>query len=379
MPVSTRLFTAAALLSATALLSAGCARPDHSVAAAAAASGSTAGGGAVAAARKFTAPYLSTSATWQGPTSSPKAATGKTVVYLNRWAFSETNSYVLATARKAAAALGWKFIAVDVSKDFDAGVAQALELKPDAVISIVTEGDSDSKALAQIAAAKVPHIDFTIGTTNYNLKNPGITHIVDYHYYLQGQLVAAEAVLATGGKARLGLLHAAPNSSNRQEIQGIKDYFAKYGGGSVAADQQVSDGILGTPQLGQAAVAFIQGHPEVNIVWDEFDGIAVGAVPAVRAAGLAAKVPQISHEGDAPNLNFIRNGTGQIADIAPSYGWATWAAFDDLNRIFNKTALPKDDGVPLRLLTKDNLPPAGQRYEGGFDYAAKYRALWDVK
>ncbi|BAJ27191.1 MULTISPECIES: sugar ABC transporter substrate-binding protein [Kitasatospora] len=380
MPRSRLLPLVALAATATLLTAAGCARPDHGTAPAKAAAGNDAAANpAVAAAKQFTAAYTSTTAAWTGPTSSPPVAPGKTIVFLNRWTFSETNSYVVETAKQAAAALGWKFVAVDVSKDFNAGVTQALQLKPDGLISQVTEADADSQALAQIAASGIPHIDFTIGTTDLNTKNPGITHIVDYHYYLQGQLAAAEAVLATGGQARLGLFRASPNSSNQQEIQGIKDYFAQHGGGSVTAEQQIADGLIGSPQLGQAAVAFVQGHPDVNVVWDEFDGIAIGAVPAVRAAGLASKAPQISHEGDAPNLDFIRNGQGQIGDVAVSYGWATWAAFDDLNRIFNKVPLPQDDGVPVRLLTADNLPPAGQRYEGGYDYAGHYRTLWGVK
>ncbi len=376
----TRPLAAAALAAVTALVATACATPDHNAATAGAVPPSAAADqAAVAEAQKFLAPYLTQTASWNGPTSSPPVAPGKTIVYLNRWTFSETNTFVVDTAKKVAASLGWKFVAVDVSKDFNAGVTQALELKPDGIISMVTEGDADSAALAQIAAAKVPHIDFTLGTTDYNLNNPGITHIIDYHYTDQGRITAAEAVLATGGNAKLGLFRASPNSSNRQEIAGIKEYFAQHGGGSVAAEQQISDGLIGTPQLGQAAVAFIQGHPEVNVMWDEFDGIAIGAVPAVRAAGLSGKVPQISNEGDAPNLNFVRTGGGQIADVAPSYGWATYAAFDDLNRIFNQVELPKDDGIPLRLLTKDNLPPAGQRFDGGFDYAAQYHSLWGVK
>ncbi|MEV7777047.1 substrate-binding domain-containing protein [Kitasatospora sp. NPDC088351] len=378
---SHRVLTAAALAAATALAATACARPDHGPAAGAGSAppGAVKNQAAVDAAKAFLAPYLTRTATWNGPADSPPVAPGKTIVYLNRWTFSETNTYVVETARKIADSLGWKFVAVDVSKDFNAGVTQALQLKPDGLISMVTEGDADSAALAQIAAAKVPHIDFTLGTTDYNLSNPGISHIIDYHYYDQGRITAAQAVVTTGGDARLGLFRTAPNSSNRQEIQGIKDWFAQNGGGAVAADQQIPDGLHGTPQLGQAAVAFVQGHPELNVLWHEYDGIAISAVPAIRAAGLAAKVPQISNEGDAPTLNFIRTGAGQIADVAPSYGWATYAAFDDLNRIFNNVEPPKDDGVPLRLLTKDNLPPEGERFDGGYDYAGHYRKLWGVK
>ncbi|WP_019634133.1 sugar ABC transporter substrate-binding protein [Actinomadura atramentaria] len=362
-------------LALVALVAAGCGRAGTT--ADAAKPSGDADTAAVRAAERFLAPYKGKADVWKGPTTSPPAAKGKTIVFLNRYTFSETNSYVIKTARQAAAALGWKFVALDVSKDFDAGVAQAVAMKPDGLFSQVTEGDTDVKALQRIADSKIPHVEFTVGTTDYNKNNPGITHIVDYHFYEQGQLAAAQAVVQTGGRAKLGLFHAAANSSNRQEIQGIKDYFAKYGGGSVAKENVVADGVIGTPQLGQAAVAFLQGNPQINVLWHEFDGIALGAVPALKAAGLS-KVPQISHEGDAPNLDFVRDGAGQVADVAVSYGWATWAAFDDLNRIFNGLEPPADDGIPVRVLTKDNLPPRGQRFEGDLDYAARYKKLWKV-
>ncbi|WP_131743309.1 sugar ABC transporter substrate-binding protein [Actinomadura roseirufa] len=358
------------------LLAAGCGRAGDGASGAASPSGAK-NEAAVKAAKDFLAPYTGKADAWKGPASSPPAAKNKTIVFLNRYTFSETNSYVIRTARQAAAALGWKFVALDVSKDFDAGVTQAVAMKPDGLFSQVTEGDTDVKALQRIAESKIPHVEFTVGTTDYNKNNPGITHIVDYHFYEQGQIAAAQAVVETGGDARLGLFRAAPNSSNRQEIQGIKDYFAKYGGGKIAKDNVIADNVIGTPRLGQAAVAFLQGNPQVNVVWHEFDGIALGAVPALKAAGLS-KIPQISHEGDAPNLDFVRGGAGQVADVAVSYGWATWAAFDAFNRLFNKVQPPADDGIPVRVLTKDNLPPAGQRFEGDLDYAAQYKKLWGV-
>lgn len=372
-PVRIVRFAALAAVSAAAL--AACSTPSHTAASAANGPADTT---AVAAANAFLAPYRATAAQWHGPTSSPPVAKNKTIVFLDRFTFDQENTDAINTARQVAAALGWKFISVDVSKDFNAGVTQALELHPDGLLSQVTESDADSQALAQIAAAKVPHVEFTVGTTDLNVHNPGIAHIIDFHYPQQGQIVAAEAVVATGGHARLGLLHTEPNSSNQQEIQGIKDYFAQHGGGTVAANQQVANSLMGTPQMGQAAVAFVQGHPDVNVVWDEFDGVALNAVPAIRAAGLAAKDPEISNEGDAPNLDFIRTDGGQIADVAEPYSWAVYASFDALNRIFNGVPVPEDDGIPLGLLTKDNLPAEGQRYDGGYDYASKYKALWGV-
>jgi ribose transport system substrate-binding protein len=340
---------------------------------------SASGAAAVAAAKKFIAPYISALDPWTGPTSAPPIAKKKTVVFVDPAPSDEACTDVAKASVQIGKLLGWTVKVVDEqNNDFETAVQTALEAHPNGLILNVAEPGPDTAGLKLIAKSKVPSIDFIVGNEAYVANTPGITHIVNFNYALQGELESAEAVIATGGHANIGLIKTLPDSSSKQEVGGAKAYLAKNGGGTISATDQVSSGILFTPALGQSAVAFAQSHASVNVQFDEFDGMAVTTVPALKSAGLTSKVKTISVEGDSANINFIRTGAGQVGDVAPSFTWATWAAFDDLNRIFNKTKLPANDGVPVKLINSSDLPSVGARFNGYYDFEKKYESLWHV-
>jgi ribose transport system substrate-binding protein len=343
-----------------------------------AAGGTTTAATALAATENYLKPYTTGAVTWSGPTSSPPIAPGKHIVWLNIAPTDQNIQLISAAATQVAQVLGWTVTKIDASsQSFQQAVTQAISLHPDGIIWNYDDASEDPAALAQIAAAKIPTIVFGVGDVPANYDNPAITHIVSLSYTEQGELVAAAAAQAAGGDAHLGILNLPGTTALEQTDQGIDSYFSAHGGGSVTATENLDESIIFNPAaIGQAAVAFIQAHPDLTSIFLPFDGTAVEVVPALRQAGLTSKVKVISVEGDPVNFALIREGAGQIADVAYPAAWATWAAFDDFNRIFNHVALPAQDGIPLRLIQQGNVPAAGQPWSGDFDFRAKYEALW---
>lgn len=344
------------------------------------ASGTTAAATALATTKNYLKPYTTGTVTWNGPTTSPPIAKNKHIVWLNVAPTDQNVQLIGAAAIQVSKLLGWTVTEINASsQSFQQAVTQAISLHPDGILYNYTDASEYPSALAQIAAAKIPTIVFGVGTLPENEDNPAITHIVSLSYTEQGELIAAAAAQAAGGDAHLGILNLAGTSSLEQTDQGIDSYFATYGGGSVTASTNLDQSIIFNPAaIGQAAVAFVQAHPDLTSIFLPFDGTAVEVVPALRQAGLTSKVKVISVEGDPVNFALIREGEGQIADVAYPAAWATWAAFDDFNRIFNHVALPANDGIPLRLIEQGNVPAPGQPWSGNYNFRAKYEALWGL-
>ena len=75
--------------------------------------------------------------TWDGPTTGPKAAKDKSIVYVSLTQNSSGNANSARGAEEAAKVLGWKFTLMDGKGTATGGadaLAQAIALKPDAII-----------------------------------------------------------------------------------------------------------------------------------------------------------------------------------------------------------------------------------------------------
>jgi ribose transport system substrate-binding protein len=332
---------------------------------------------AVANAEKFLAPYTTAPVTWQGPATSPPVAKDKHIVWIDIQPQLPTLQTQTAAAQQAAKTLHWTLTTIDVSatETFEQAVQQAISLHPSGVFFSFEDVASDPAAFAALRAAHIPVIALAVSTDPANADK--VTHIVNNHFNLQGELPAAAAVVASKGDSHFGVFITPSGSETDDEIAGFKDYFAQYGGGSVTAIDYVDPDILfNTAEIGQAAVAFIQAHPSITQLFVAFDAVAAEVIPALKQAGLLSRVGVESINGDAYNINLIRTGGGQIADAVFPYRWNSYAAFDDFNRIFNHVALPKDDGVPIRLFDKSDLYSGNGYWDGGYNFVAKYDSLW---
>ncbi|EIV96243.1 sugar ABC transporter substrate-binding protein [Frankia sp. QA3] len=336
---------------------------------------------ALAAAQRFVAPYTK-APVWRGPQTSPPVAGDKHIVFVNTVPGQPTLRAVGAAAQEAGRALGWHVTEIAASKVTDAPDVfdRAIAQKPDGILF----GFLDTTVYPSIAAAlvksKIPTV--VVGVVPNKANASAWTHIVDIDHSLQGQLTAAAAVLDRKADAKLGVLAVAPgaNLSGDTFIAGVKSFLDSNGGGSIVGTKPIDINTLTDPSaVGQAAVAFAQATPALNTFYVGYDGTASSVVPALRQAGLIDKVHVLAHDGDPQNLTWVREGGGQVADVVWAQAWATWAAFDDFNRIFNRVPPSKDDGIPLRLFTKDHPKDGNNQWSGDLDFRARYKSLWKVR
>ena len=81
--------------------------------------------------------------------------------------------------------------------------------------------------------------------------------------------------------------------------------------------------------------------------------------------------------GDEENLNLIRKGDVQVADVAFDTTYEGYAAVDQIIRYLNKQKLfePHGENVPMKVLDKTNLPEKGN-WTADNGYKEKYLRLW---
>ena len=115
-----------------------------------------------------------------------------------------------------------------------------------------------------------------------------------------------------------------------------------------------------------AAATLLQQHPDLIGFYCNNDGMALGVVEAVKAAGLLGKVLVIGTDGISDAYASIR--AGELTGTVDSFPVLTGeVAIEAALRILGGQKLPRVVATPQALITKDNL---GRYYGDGVDLRA---------
>ena len=178
-----------------------------------------------------------------------------------------------------------------------------------------------------------------------------------------------------GGKANVVVFNDLEFEGVTRQHTGVMEALAKCGG-CVATEQQFAASQIAT-NLGQQVVGFLRAHPDVTYVYAPYDPSAFAMVAAIRQAGMGNRIKLASLLGDEENLDLIRRGDVQVADIAFDLQYSGYAVIDQIIRYLNKQPLfePHGENVPYEVLDKTNLPEKGN-WASSNGYKEKFQALW---
>jgi ribose transport system substrate-binding protein len=205
----------------------------------------------------------------------------------------------------------------------------------------------------------------------------GLVHEVSLHGDVEGEMVAAQVVDMTDGDAQIALFTGNEFKTCVNRVTGIKRVLEKCPTCKIVVEIDIPVTSIGQ-ELVSRVESTLQANPDVNVVIAPYDGAANDMVQAIQQAGLQDKVWVASFNGNARNLDFIRNDEVQAVDIGEALAWEGWAGVDNFLRIFNGMGPVDDDGVPARIMVKGNLPPPGHAWEGDCDFRAKYKKIWGL-
>jgi ABC-type sugar transport system substrate-binding protein len=310
---------------------------------------------------------------WPGPTEGPVAESGKFVVSIPCARVAYGCARIDDGVKAAGKALGWRVLSVDAKGSPDTAsqaIQQAIDQKADGIVLGAMDPALVKGAIADAREAGIPVVDPVAAREP---SPTGINHDVKIHGDKQGELLGAYIATESGGKAKVGIMDDEEFPHQALRTGGIKKSLEQCEGCEIVGQSNFVVTDIGT-QLGPKSQAFLQANPEIDWLSVAFDAAASDVVVANQQAG-ARKVNIVSMDANPQNIDFIEQGK-QTATVGAPLDWAGWAAVDNINRIISGEEPLEDDGIPSRLVTKDNVADFKENGYGPVDYEAKYTELW---
>ena len=165
----------------------------------------------------------------------------------------------------------------------------------------------------------------------------------------------------------------------RARVDGVKKFIddckaAGAGCELVAEDKYLAADISTTAPA--RIVQLAQNNPDYNVMFAGYDAALYFFAKGLEQAGLAdpSKAFGVSVDADVANAEMIRNNGFQAASAGVAMKRAGYGMVDNLNRLFaGQQAV--DQGVTVKLITKDNVPATGS-WESDFDAIPLYLKAW---
>jgi ribose transport system substrate-binding protein len=358
-------------LAATVLVA--CGDDEKPAASAAAGTPTTSAADGIAAAKKELVTASAAKSEWTGPTTAPKPVTGKTIGVMPCGKAVEGCAREARGAVEAAKELGWKTIELDPQFDPQKTSAAMNTFITRKVDGIFIASINPAAIAEQIQRAKKQGI-FTVAAFSADPTPFGGFAEVGIDDEAAGRAAAAYVVSNGGGDVAIFNQNDSPPVAERAE--GFKAALDEWGTAKIVSDQALTGAQLGPPQV-PLMQALLKQRPKGQLDW-VFSGFDFMLTPLVQTAVREGRddVKGISYDGNQQNLDFIREGKGQVAVIGYPLEWSGWAGVDQLNRAMNGEPAAKDAGLSFRVLDKASIPPAGKAYVGDLDFRSQYRKIW---
>lgn len=325
---------------------------------------------------------------WEGPLSTP---TPPKNIKLALVACAGTIAGCVAPLDGAAAAakdLGWTSTMYDGQGDPVAQnkvVTQAINSGATAILLGGIDPAQIGSALELAASKKIPVGSITQGIAPGN----GIVFDVGGDYVQSGVIMGSWIVADSKGAAVVLPTNDKEFASTVTIVNSAIDTVKKCQGCALKETLFFTGSQIGNG-LGQQVASALQREPDVNYVIGAFDPAVSDMVPAINNVGIGDRIKIISNVGLTQNLQFIKDGNIQAADVVYDNTYEGYAAVDQLIRVLTGNELYKTPGVvdqrfaynqnvPQHLVTKENVGDPTVLWTAKNDAVKHYRELWGVK
>lgn len=283
----------------------------------------------------FTASVAETA--FDGPTSGPKAAEGKTIVVL---AGDLKNGGILGVTNgveEAAAKIGWTVRVLDGAGSVQgrtAAFGQAIALKPDGLIINGFDAVEQQAGLDSAASAKIPMVSWHSGPKIGCDAPGGIFANISTDAMTVSEEAAKWATKDAGGKPGVVIFTDSTYQIAIDKADRIKETIEALGGKVLEyVDTPISET---SARMGPLTTNLLQKYGDqwthalaINDIYFDFMG------PALAAAGIKGEgSPKAVAAGDGSESSFQRIRTGQYQSItvAEPLNLQGWQLVDELNR-----------------------------------------------
>jgi ribose transport system substrate-binding protein len=262
--------------------------------------------------------------------------------------------------------------------EWNRGLSQAVAQHADGIITVGASPELMKGPMEAALAAKIPVVDTLTADQAAPLVAGTFAH-VSISFRHSGELQADYAIAESNGKAHVLILGDNEFPGEVTRVDGMEHEFKTLCPDCAVTVQDTQVGNLGV-KLGQLTQTLLRRSPDITLVLPTYDAQAIYVVPAIKAANLDKPVNVIGSDAVTSNLDWIRHGNVQVADVGEPDVWAGWAAVDEIARAM--LGLPSvEEEIPLRLFVADNLKdvPDDENALFGGDFVAQYRKLWGLQ
>lgn len=214
-------------------------------------------------------------------------------------------------------------------------------------------------------------------------------HYVDYtipiNYQLAGKLLADWSISKNKGKVNALAINNSDSTLSSSIYKGFSEEFKKYvtsGYCTVLSGSSIEVGNGMSAKIKQA----IDKDPNLNYIIVLDEGMISDAISAVEQSGKKIKI--ISTGGGMAAFDAAENDKLEML-VAQSYEWTAYAMVDYALRVLDKSDLPQEQDVPVRIVTSSSIKTDMENntysnIEGfyeicfGANFVTGYNGLWSL-
>ncbi|EFL89411.1 substrate-binding domain-containing protein [Ahrensia sp. R2A130] len=328
------------------------------------------------------APSLAQDVAFDGPTSGPKAAEGKTIVVL---AADLKNGGILGVTNgveEAAAKIGWTVRVLDGAGSVQGrtgAFGQAMALQPDGIIINGFDALEQQAALETVVTAKIPMVSWHSGPKIGCDAPGGIFANVSTDAMAVSETAAEWAMKDGGDNVGAIIFTDSTYQIAIDKADRIKETIEKMGGkvleyvDTPIADTSTRMGPLTTSLLQKYGASWTHSLA-INDLYFDFMG------PALAAAGIPGEgAPKAGSAGDGSEAAFqrIRGSQYQAITVAEPLNLQGWQLVDELNRAVSGEACSGYITAPA-LVTAEGLKASGDsnQFDPQNGYREAYAKIW---
>ncbi len=323
---------------------------------------------------------------WDGPTTGPKAAAGKTIIYVAGDLKNGGTEGVSRGVDEAAKVIGWTLRVIDGQGEISgrtAALNQAIALKPDGIIVGGFDAIEQNAALAGVKDAGIPFVGWHATIEPGPDSKTGMFANVNTRIADVAETAADLAIVDSGGKAGVVIFGDSTYAMAIGKARMMEAQIKKCSGCTVLTleDSPMAEASTRMPQL---TTSLLQRFGDkwtyslaVNDLYYDFMG------PGLSSAGKSGSdTPHNISAGDGSESAFqrIRSKQYQIATVPEPLHEQGWQLVDELNRAFAKQ--PWSGYVSgIHLVTADNIGYDGgpeNVYDPANGYRDAYKKIWGV-
>lgn len=259
---------------------------------------------------------------------------------------------------------------------FNQCVSEAVSQKVGGIILQGINPALVSGPLKQAISDHIPVIDSLNGDPNQPLTNGLLAHVT-VNYTEGGQLLADYVTVASKGKGQVVVFTSSIYTVYQNMLAGFKAQLKKVCPGCQLDTVENVQPTQVSTELGTITSTVLSRFPKAQYLVPFYDGMVTFMTPSIQQVGSHAQI--ISHDGVTTNIDLIRRGEVQTADVSnppnPSMGWAE---VDELGRLMAGQPAVFEN-LPQQIFIKSNVGSSDANlYPGYANYQTKYEQLWGV-